>query len=56
MVKCGVYFAVRTEFSNIINTRFGFKGLKAVFYRSWDADDLLNVRRPVIIRLSLVIR
>jgi hypothetical protein len=28
MVKCGVFFAVRTEFINIIYTRFGFKGLK----------------------------
>jgi hypothetical protein len=27
MVKCGVFFAVRTEFFNIIYTRFGFKGL-----------------------------
>jgi hypothetical protein len=28
MVNCGVFFAVRTEFSNIIYTRFGFKALK----------------------------
>jgi hypothetical protein len=28
MVKCGVFFAVRTEFLNIIQTSFGFKGLK----------------------------
>jgi hypothetical protein len=27
MVKCGVFFAVRTEFLNIIYTCFGFKGL-----------------------------
>jgi hypothetical protein len=27
MVKCGVFFAVRTEFLNIICTRFGLKGL-----------------------------
>jgi hypothetical protein len=27
MVKCGIFFAVRTEFLNIIYTRFGFKGL-----------------------------
>jgi hypothetical protein len=27
MVKCGVFFAVRTEFLNIILTSFGFKGL-----------------------------
>jgi hypothetical protein len=26
MVKCGVFFAVRTEFLNIIQTSFGFKG------------------------------
>jgi hypothetical protein len=28
MVKCGVYFAVRTEFLNIIWPSFGFKGLE----------------------------
>jgi hypothetical protein len=28
MVKCCVFFAVRTEFLNIIQTSFGFKGLK----------------------------
>jgi hypothetical protein len=28
MVKCHVFFAVQTEFLNIIYTRFGFKGLK----------------------------
>jgi hypothetical protein len=28
MVKCGVFFAVRTEFLNIIQTSFGFKGLR----------------------------
>jgi hypothetical protein len=27
MVKCGVFFAVRTEFFNIICTRFGFRRL-----------------------------
>jgi hypothetical protein len=27
MVKCGVLFEVRTEFSNIIQTSFSFKGL-----------------------------
>jgi hypothetical protein len=27
MVKCGVFFAVRTVFLNIIYTSFGFKGL-----------------------------
>jgi hypothetical protein len=27
MVKCGVFFVVRTEFLNIIYTSFGFKGL-----------------------------
>jgi hypothetical protein len=30
MVKCGVFFAVRTEFLNIIYTRFGFKELKQI--------------------------
>jgi hypothetical protein len=30
MVKCGVYFAVRTEFLNIIWTSFGFKGLRTM--------------------------
>jgi hypothetical protein len=29
-VKCGVFFAVRTEFLNSIYTRFGFKGLKDI--------------------------
>jgi hypothetical protein len=28
MVKCGVFFEVRTEFLNIIYTSFGFKALK----------------------------
>jgi hypothetical protein len=33
MVKCGVFFAVRTEFLNIIYTCYGFKGLNIVqFY------------------------
>jgi hypothetical protein len=32
MVKCGVFFAVRTELLNIFYTRFGFKGLRAVTY------------------------
>jgi hypothetical protein len=32
MVKCGVFFAVRTEFLNIICTLFGFKGLKQLCY------------------------
>jgi hypothetical protein len=27
MVKCSVFFAVRTELLNIIYTSFGFKGL-----------------------------
>jgi len=27
MVKCGVLFEVRTEFLNVIQTSFGFKGL-----------------------------
>jgi hypothetical protein len=27
MVKCGVFFAVRTEFLNIIQPSFGFKGI-----------------------------
>jgi hypothetical protein len=27
MVKCCVFFAVRTEFLNIIQTNFGLKGL-----------------------------
>jgi hypothetical protein len=27
MVKCNVFFAVRTEFLNTIQTNFGFKGL-----------------------------
>jgi hypothetical protein len=30
MVRCGASFAVRTEFLNIIETSFGFKGLKLV--------------------------
>jgi hypothetical protein len=30
MVNCGVFFAVRTEFLNIIQTSFGFKGLKNI--------------------------
>jgi hypothetical protein len=28
MVKCGVFFAVRTEFFNIILMGFGFEGLR----------------------------
>jgi hypothetical protein len=28
MVKCGVLFEVRNEFLNIMQTNFGFKGLK----------------------------
>jgi hypothetical protein len=28
MVKCGVHFEVRPELLNIIQTSFGFKGLK----------------------------
>jgi hypothetical protein len=32
MVKCGVFFAVRTEFLNIIWTSFGFKGLCVSFF------------------------
>jgi hypothetical protein len=32
MVKCGVFFAVRTEFLNIIHTSFGFKELKKCIY------------------------
>jgi hypothetical protein len=30
MVKCGVLFEVRTGFLNIIETIFGFKGLKVI--------------------------
>jgi hypothetical protein len=30
MVKCCVFFAVRTEFLNVIWTVFGFKGLTAL--------------------------
>jgi hypothetical protein len=29
MVQCGVLFEARTEFLNIIETSFGFKGLRA---------------------------
>jgi hypothetical protein len=29
MVKCGVFFAVRTELLNIISKSFNFKGLKS---------------------------
>jgi hypothetical protein len=42
MVKCAVFFAVRTEFSNIIYTRFGFKGL---IYFWWF---IVNVSMEVI--------
>jgi hypothetical protein len=30
MVKCGVLFEVRTEFLNITQTSFGFKGLNSI--------------------------
>jgi hypothetical protein len=30
MVKCCIFFAVRTEFLNIIWTSFGFKGLRNI--------------------------
>jgi hypothetical protein len=30
MVKCGVLFEVRTEFLNIIQTSFGFKGITSL--------------------------
>jgi hypothetical protein len=33
MVKCGVFFAVRTEILNIIQTSFGFKELIKQFVR-----------------------
>jgi hypothetical protein len=33
MVKYSVFFAVRTEFLNIIQTSFGFKGLIVLYYR-----------------------
>jgi hypothetical protein len=32
MVKCGVFFAVRTELLNIILASFDFKGLITFFY------------------------
>jgi hypothetical protein len=32
MVKCDVLFEVRTEFLNIIQMSFSFKGLKYLFY------------------------
>jgi uncharacterized membrane protein YqaE (UPF0057 family) len=32
MVKCGVLFEARTEFLNIILTRFGFKGSIEALY------------------------
>jgi hypothetical protein len=34
-MKCGVFFAVRTEFLNIIYTRFGFKGLNGLSNGQW---------------------
>jgi hypothetical protein len=34
-MKCGVLFEVRTEFLNIIQTSFGFKGLNSIF-KNWD--------------------
>jgi hypothetical protein len=37
MVKCGVLFEVRTEFLDVIQTSFGFKGLKGLYY--WDPFD-----------------
>jgi hypothetical protein len=30
MVKCSVLFEVRAEYLNIIQTSFGFKGLKVI--------------------------
>jgi hypothetical protein len=44
MVKCGIFFSVRTEFLNIILTSFGFKGLI-----EWWAD-------PVIFRETVMER
>jgi hypothetical protein len=28
MMNCGVFYAVRTEFLNVVQTKFGFIGLK----------------------------
>jgi hypothetical protein len=57
MVKCGVFFAVRTEFVNNIYTSFGFKGLitrGTVELRclllgiQWDEDDAeREISRPL---------
>jgi hypothetical protein len=37
MVKCGVFFVVRTEFLNIIQTSFSFKGLMVIIGRELEA-------------------
>jgi hypothetical protein len=36
MVKCGVFFAVRTEFLNMIYTSFGFSGLSLQTYLNYE--------------------
>jgi hypothetical protein len=41
MVKCCVFFAVRTEFWNNIYTRFGFKGLKG--RNKWNSYSAVQV-------------
>jgi hypothetical protein len=54
MVKCGVLFEVRTEFLNIIWTRFGFKGLTSVLTVNSNAsyraatDRLLRTKKEII--------
>jgi hypothetical protein len=40
MMKCGVFFAVRTEFLYIISTSFGFNGLR---------DDLPHSSVPLLV-------
>jgi hypothetical protein len=48
MVKCGVFFAVRTEFLNIIYTSFGFKGLfKCITH-------ILELNMPVLPRFHSI--
>jgi hypothetical protein len=39
MVKCCVFFAVRPEFLNIIQTSFGFKGQKVYLWTFWLLHD-----------------
>jgi hypothetical protein len=52
MVKCSVFFAVRTELLNIIYASFGFKGLKSCARLEFSANKVEEMHNIEVVTVS----